>query len=310
MRLYAISDLHCNRPQTWQLMQHMSSYTDDWLIVAGDVCDGWSEERFSEALELLKHRFAQVFWTPGNHELYTLNGASSTATSALKGVAKYEHLIQLCRNAGVITPEDPFEKWPCRYTKMTPPNDDQREPEESTPLYVCPIFTLYDYSFRPANVSRERCIEWAAETKVVCTDEFTLYPDPFPSRDLWCSALVEKTEAKLSQIVEQYENNQAPHTILASHFSLRYDMVYSPFLPRFSLWCGTTKTEDWHRRFNADAVIYGHTHLRNTVNYEGCRFCEVSLGYPNQYASNKKFGDFLVQIVPNKVDGDDGCVIC
>ena len=46
-------------------------------------------------------------------------------------------------------------------------------------------------------------------------------------------------------------------------------------MPRYSLWCGTTRTEDWHTRFRARAVISGHLHFRTTLWRHGVRFDEV-----------------------------------
>lgn len=289
-------------------MQELPSFQDDWLVVAGDVCDGWTEDRFVSAMSLLKHRFAKVFWTCGNHELYTLN-SSKDEYKSLRGVAKYERMVQLCNNVGVLTPEDPYEKWqkPVHAKSAPPPSgaDDVRVPEEREYAYVCPIFTLYDYSFRPHTVSRGKCLEWAQAAKVMCTDEFTLHADPYPTKDEWCAARVAQTGARLDKLMTRTDaDGNAPHTILASHFSLRYDMVYSPYLPRFSLWCGTRLTEDWHQKYHADVVLYGHTHVRNTTKLDGCTFCECSLGYPNQYNITKKISDYFCQVLPEHTLSD------
>ena len=81
MNLYAISDLHIGHAQNRQALQQLPFYPDDWLIVAGDV--GETEEHLAEAMRLLTARFAQVLWTPGNHDLWTL----PTDPSALRGEA-------------------------------------------------------------------------------------------------------------------------------------------------------------------------------------------------------------------------------
>ena len=51
----------------------------------------------------------------------------------------------------------------------------------------------------------------------------------------------------------------------------------------FALWCGTQRTADWHRRFNAVAVVYGHLHIRRTTWHDGVPFMEVSVGYPREW---------------------------
>ena len=86
--------------------------------------------------------------------------------------------------------------------------------------------------------------------------------------------------------------------ILANHFPLRRDHAVLPRIPRFSIWCGTTKTEDWHRRFNVEAVVYGHLHLRASRELDGVRFDEVSLGYPKQWDQNTRGAEhYLRQII-------------
>jgi hypothetical protein len=85
--------------------------------------------------------------------------------------------------------------------------------------------------------------------------------------------------------------------IVANHFPLRQDLAVLPRIPRFSIWCGTTKTNDWHRRFNIEAVVYGHLHLRSSKVIDGVSFDEVSLGYPKQWNQSKNLADYLRQIL-------------
>ena len=44
-----------------------------------------------------------------------------------------------------------------------------------------------------------------------------------------------------------------------------YPLIREPTMilryPQFAQWCGTTRTRDWHLRFNAAAVVYGHLHI-------------------------------------------------
>ena len=71
--------------------------------------------------------------------------------------------------------------------------------------------------------------------------------------------------------------------MLISHWPLRRDVVHIPRIPRFSPWCGTVLTEDWHLRFRAAAVVNGHLHVPGTQWRDGVPFSEVSLGYPQQW---------------------------
>jgi hypothetical protein len=69
-------------------------------------------------------------------------------------------------------------------------------------------------------------------------------------------------------------------------------------VPRFSIWCGTRRTEEWHRRFGAAVVVYGHLHIRRTTLQNDTRFEEVSLGYPRQWRQRRGLQSYLREILP------------
>jgi hypothetical protein len=85
--------------------------------------------------------------------------------------------------------------------------------------------------------------------------------------------------------------------ILVNHFPLRRELAVLPRIPRFAVWCGTRLTEQWHRRFNVEAVIYGHLHLRSSRTIDGVRFEEVSLGYPRQWDPSRGVEHYLRRIL-------------
>jgi Calcineurin-like phosphoesterase len=256
MKLYAISDLHLGYEANQQALFGITSRPTDWLILAGDV--GETAADLELAFGLLKPRFAQLVWVPGNHELWTLPSSNEKA----RGRFKYDELVELCRSYGVLTPEDP-------YPIVTMAGREVR---------IAPLFLLYDYSFRPRHIPAERAVEWAAETGIECADEILLHPDPYADRSEWCHARCQITELRL----KTYRNDLP--TVLINHFPLREDLAKLPRIPRFSIWCGTRRTEDWHVRFNAAVVVSGHLHIRSTSYRDGVRFEEVSLGYPRQWS--------------------------
>jgi 3',5'-cyclic AMP phosphodiesterase CpdA len=268
-KLWAISDLHVGYDENRRAVQALPSYPDDWLIIAGDT--GETPAHLDFVLRTLQPRFAQLFWAPGNHDLWTPRNLPSEK----RGVAHYERLVALCRKYGVLTPEDPYAKWP----------------GDGPTRAIVPTFLLFDYSYRPARVSRADAVEWAAASGVRSADEELLAPDPYPRCDEWCAARVEATEARLAALPEDVK------LIVANHFPLRQDLAVLPRIPRFSIWCGTTKTNDWHRRFNIEAAVYGHLHLRSSKVIDGTRFDEVSLGYPKQWNQSKTLEHYLRQIL-------------
>lgn len=223
---------------------------------------------------------------PGNHELYTLPGKDATDGVEPKGEAKYRACVALAKKHGVLTPEDDYMTWTYK---------DEFGAQASA--LICPIFTLYDYSFRPAHVTRDQALDWAMEEEVCATDEALLFPDPYTTRDEWCTRLVSQHEAKLARAHES-----GLPLVIINHWPLREDLIFIPRVPRFKLWCGTTKTHNWHTRFNAKVVVTGHLHVRRTDWIDGVRFEEVSLGYPRQWQEAKENGEdvnsLLREILP------------
>jgi 3',5'-cyclic AMP phosphodiesterase CpdA len=255
--LLAISDLHTVYEANRKIISGLRPETDDdWLIVAGDVGEIFADIEW--VLRLLAERFAKVIWAPGNHELWT----PRSDPVRLRGEHRYRRLVELCRGLGVATPEDPYPVW--------------RGP--GGPVTVAPLFVLYDYSFRMPGVhSRKEALERAYEAGVVCTDEFHLHPDPHPSREEWCDVRLAETERLLAA------RDPSLPTVLVSHWPLVRDPTSVLRYPEFALWCGTERTADWHRRYNAVAAVYGHLHIPRTTWYDGVRFEEVSLGYPREW---------------------------
>src|SRR3954463_2967236 len=106
MKLYALGDLHLRYEPTRRALQELPAHPEDWLILAGD--GGATEAPSRVALGIGTRRFARVLWVPVNHDLWTL----PAEPDHLRGVAKYERLVALCRDHGVLTPEDPYVTWP------------------------------------------------------------------------------------------------------------------------------------------------------------------------------------------------------
>jgi 3',5'-cyclic AMP phosphodiesterase CpdA len=254
--VFAIGDLHVEHPENREFVSGIEPESDaDWLVVCGDVAD--QPQGVEWALRLLRERFAEVIWVPGNHELL----AHRDAPDGLRGERRYRHLVQLCRGLGVITPEDPYPVWD----------------GAGGPVRIAPLFLLYDYSFGSnVGATREEALKRAYEAGVVCVDEFLLDPVPYPSRRIWCETRVRATVARLE------EARPALPTVLVNHFPLLVESTRVLRHPEFAQWCGTVRTADWHRRFDATAVVYGHLHVPRTTWHEGVRFEEVSLGYPRE----------------------------
>jgi 3',5'-cyclic AMP phosphodiesterase CpdA len=256
--LFAISDIHVGRPENRRAVERMLPESErDWLIVCGDVGD--SVEEVEWALGLLRARFACVIWAPGNHELL----AQRDDPPELRGEQRYLRLVETCRALGVLTPEDDYPVWE----------------GEGGPATIVPLFLLYDYSFgRNIAPTKAGAMRLAHDAGIVCVDEFLLDPTPYPSREAWCAARVTDAERRLEACPDEIP------TVLVNHFPLIEAPTRVLRHPEFAQWCGTLRTADWHVRFRAKTVVYGHLHIPRTTWHDGVRFEEVSFGYPRERA--------------------------
>lgn len=266
-KLLAISDLHVGYEQNLQALSEVAARPDDYLILGGDICE--KPEHLKAVFDLLNPRFKKLFWVPGNHELWTVD-------EQFKGEDKYNQMIGVCRSAGVISPEDPF-------LTVRLQNRD---------YVIAPLFVLYDYSFRPAEVSLEGALGWAAESGIQCADEVYIHPSPHASLKAWCEARVQLSLERLRAIQPDAS------IVLVNHFPLREDLIHLPFIPRFRIWCGTKMTETWHKDFPVTVAVSGHLHYRRTDWRDGVRFEEVSLGYPRQWQRHRGVDGYIRQILP------------
>ena len=244
--LWAVSDLHAAvKLNGPKIAKIQPADPSDWLIVAGDVA-----ERFELIVEVMKNlaeRFDTVIWVPGNHELFC------RSADRYRGREKYAMLVQAMRSIGVITPED-------RYPVFGG-------------VTVAPLFTLYDYSFRSREFTVDEALQAAHEKSVVMTDEFAIAP--FVDIRGWCWDRLAYTTKRLSRI--------SGPTILINHWPLVQEPVQQMKWAEIALWCGTRHTRTWPKRYDAQAVVYGHLHMPGVTTVDGVDHIEVSLGYPREW---------------------------
>ena len=271
-RLLAVSDLHVRHPANRAIVEGLRPGSDgDWLIVAGDVAE--LADAVVGTLALLRERFATVIWSPGNHELWTRR----KDPVSLRGEHRYRHLVAACRDVGVLTPEDPYPVWT----------------GAGGPAVVAPLFLLYDYSFLPAGTTTPaEGLAAAYRAGVVCTDEHLLAPDPHPDRAAWCAARVAYSRQRLDACAPDLP------AVLVNHWPLTRLPTRVLRYREFSLWCGTTATADWHVRYRARAVVYGHLHIPRVTWEDGVRFVEVSLGYPREWGRRGVPDPLLRTVLP------------
>lgn len=88
-------------------------------------------------------------------------------------------------------------------------------------------------------------------------------PRTVPSREAWCWARIEATKRQLATL------DPALPVVFVNHYPLVREPTRVQRYPQFAQWCATKRTEDWHVRFNAAAVVYGHVHIPRVTWYAG-----------------------------------------
>ncbi|WP_340622298.1 metallophosphoesterase family protein [Xenorhabdus siamensis] len=268
--LLAISDLHVSYAANRAIVESLKPSTpNDWLLLAGDIAE--QESDFIWVISLLTRRFAQVVWTPGNHELW----CTPRDNLKLPGVLRYQHLVNICQQHNVLTPEDGFGHY---------------HMENGKTLTIAPIFTLYDYSFRnTCDYTPDQAIERARRCGVISSDEFFLKTYPHKNIIDWCQERIQYTEKRLNTIPDGED------IVLVNHFPLIRKPLEYLRNTEFSIWCGSEKTHQWTSRKGVRMVVYGHLHIPNIKNFQNVIHLEVSLGYPREWRRNRR-DSYLVQL--------------
>ncbi|APT92343.1 serine/threonine protein phosphatase [Corynebacterium phocae] len=273
--LWATADLHAAVKANYSRLDELVPPDPaDWLIVAGDVAE--RVDLVLKVLKTLSTRYAQVIWVPGNHELF------SRSQDQYRGRDRYNALVRGCREIGVITPEDAYPVF--------------------AGVTIAPLFTLYDYSFRPPQLTVEQALELAYEKNIIMTDEIAIAP--FVDIRAWCWDRLAYSTKRLSRVTGP--------TILVNHWPLVREPTLHMRWAEIALWCGTRHTRSWPRRYNALAVIYGHLHMPGVEEIDGVKHIEVSLGYPRDWNGRDKAGleaPFPVKIMDDSAAPGDTSIL-
>ena len=91
MRLFALSDLHVDFEENREWVYSLSKidFTEDILILAGDICD--EPEGMKKFFGYILKIFKKVFFVPGNHDLWVLK------QPGVNSIEKFEMVMELAR---------------------------------------------------------------------------------------------------------------------------------------------------------------------------------------------------------------------
>jgi len=260
-RVFALSDLHVDYDENFSWLEQLSDqdFQDDILIVAGDVSE--ELEKLESTFQLLKSKFAQVSFTPGNHDLWVRKNQT------INSFEKLQELLKLCESLDIRTA--PF--------KVTGSNKS---------VWVVPLYSWY-VTAEQGNQSLYVPREGRDLTMAVWSDKKLIHwPD---EKGLISDHLFELNEPFLKQ---QYD---AP-VISFSHFLPRPDLIFPTpeeikkynlkrppkLLINFSRVAGSHQLEEQIRQLGSSIHVYGHQHRNRDRFLDNINYVSYGLGYPQE----------------------------
>lgn len=273
--IFALSDIHVDIAHNMAWLRGLSAtaYTDATLILAGDVSDNL--EKLQEALLCLRAKFAQVFFVPGNHELWIRRQECSDS------IAKFWQILQLCDALGVKTSP----------AKVAAAND-------RPGVWVVPLFSWY---VKPEEGGGSLFVPKEGEdpTLQMWSDNyFTVWP-PLQGGSTVAAYFLRLNEAHIARCYD------AP-VISFSHFLPRTDLI---FRTKEESAAEATTLQDPHPRFNFSRVagcvdietqirrlgsvvhVYGHQHRNRDRVIDDVRYVSYCLGYPRERKQHHRRDD-------------------
>ena len=266
MRVYAVSDVHSDHHENMQWVVSLSptAYLRDVLICAGDVSDDL--EVLEQTLALFRQKFADVFYTPGNHELWITKQDRECGIE--DSVQKLRAILELCQRLGVHTAP--------RCVGFP----------DSGALWIVPMLAWHHRS-------------WDPEPDVA---DYEIPPPELLCRDYrackWPPGLDPRDDSVARYL--DAENDRAPEGASAdtsamqasglpilsfSHFLPRIELIpekrylYYPNLPKM---VGSCALRERVQSLRPAIHVFGHTHFGWDMTLDGVRYIQVALAYPEE----------------------------
>jgi len=277
VRIFAWSDLHADYARNRDVIAAAAERDNrgDALLVAGDVSD--KLDTLARTLGLLRERFAEVFFVPGNHEAWL------RASGFVDSLEKLLAVRTLCERLGVRTQ-------PARLVGAG----------SSAAVWIVPLLSWYA---RPEHETDSLYVVKSTEdtTRTMWADDlFVRWPDG--DGGAAAARLLGENEAQLARVYD------AP-VVSFSHFLPRRDLMLrtpeerlalGPGQPdrnpafNFSRVAGSLSIDRQLRALGARLHVYGHQHRNRDRVVDGVRYVSHCLGYAGEGATEDALRPKLV----------------
>ncbi|KAG6555954.1 hypothetical protein Mapa_001894 [Marchantia paleacea] len=263
MKIYLVSDVHTDHEENLEWIRNLSptEYKQHTLILAGDVTDNL--ETFEITMKLLKEKFNNVFFVPGNHDLWCRREEDNVSDS----LTKLEKLIETCRSVGILT-----------------------NPSNIDGVWIVPILSWYHESF-----DREKDIEGynIPSVQKACKDfSACKWPSPLDTSNDSIARHIDGLNDAILNVLPDLQHADC-QVITFSHFLPRFElcpekrMLLYPKLPKMagSDWLEARVRKLHGQRGSGTAChLFGHTHFSWDSTLEGIRYIQAPLAYPKERA--------------------------
>mmetsp|Transcript_8368 Transcript_8368/g.11291 ORF Transcript_8368/g.11291 Transcript_8368/m.11291 type:complete len:533 (+) Transcript_8368:122-1720(+) len=293
--VYATSDIHTDFKKNMECIKRWPNYGPKTaLIVAGDVATNMTT--IEETLRELKCRFQEVFYCPGNHDLWCLDGKepwSSHLRGGLNSVNKMIALIDLCTSIGVRVA-------PTRLCQTGAYGMNERT-EEPSQVEIFPLFSWYKTIFfgnKGPMSSQEKTF-----------DQACIWPEGVGCQSQPNNSLLESIADFMLQLNEPaivsrrgrtkstpscleeflpfpdypggtFDDALPPPPVISfSHFIPWPELYHgNPFLKKVM---GCEELGVQVEKLQSSVHVFGHSHLNLDKMRNGTRYLQAALGYPN-----------------------------
>ena len=252
-RIWCVSDLHVDVGENMRWLRKLPARPSDAVIVAGDVCA--CVALFREAMEALKAKFADVFFVPGNHDLWIEPGGAALDCS----VRKLFQLLYICDELGVLTTPALL----------------------ADGALVVPLFSWYDAAFGSrggGGGGDDSARKLAKNFDALCAWPAFLRGGPGPASPA-IDALLTSLNARHLEVARRV----APNVLVSfSHFVPRASLFpgFRCFLPVM----GSSRLSDQIDALHPHVHCFGHSHLDVDDVIDGTRFVQNAVGLPSERA--------------------------
>lgn len=271
MSLYVWSDLHLDYSGNMMLIKNLDDgYKQHDIIVAGDLSDRLPV--LAQAFDALASKFKNVFYVPGNHELW-LRKEEINAGLYQNSIEKFHHILQLAARYGI-----------------------QTQAQQNAEYIIAPVFSWY--SLEEDGADSLTAIKQGEDASS------SMWMDLH--RCQWPAHISHKCRYFLSQsnrqaVLAHKALNPGKPVISFSHFLPTQALIFPDlktrsYIPRypqdphpqfnFTRVAGSRLIEEYLEQIGSDIHVYGHQHrnkqaqLTSANSHKGRLYISHCLGYP------------------------------